>query len=77
MFSARQSRRGFTLVELLVVIAIIGILVALLIPSLSSARAAANASASANSLSGYGKGFTLYASNHDGSLTSGAFDHLQ
>jgi len=77
MFSARQSRRGFTLVELLVVIAIIGILVALLIPSLSSARAAANASASANSLSGYGKGFTLYASNHDGALTSGAFDHLR
>ena len=77
MLSARQFRRGFTLVELLVVIAIIGTLVALLLPSLSSARSAANASASANNLSTFGRGFELYASGHDGAYSSGAFDHYR
>jgi prepilin-type N-terminal cleavage/methylation domain-containing protein/prepilin-type processing-associated H-X9-DG protein len=69
------KRRAFTLVELLVVIGIIGTLVGLLLPALSSARAAANASASANNMSGFGRGFELYATNNDGLYTSGAFDH--
>jgi prepilin-type N-terminal cleavage/methylation domain-containing protein len=75
--STPSVRRGFTLVELLVVIAIIGTLVALLLPALSSARAAGNASASANNLSTFGRGFEVYAASHDGSYTSGAFDHFR
>jgi len=77
MHLTRKVREGFTLVELLVVIAIIGTLVALLLPALSSARAASNASASANNLSTFGRGFELYASSHDGSYSSGAFDHFR
>ncbi len=72
---ASKGRQGFTLVELLVVIAIIGVLVALLLPALSSARSAANASGSANNMSGFGRGFELYATNNNGVYTSGAFDH--
>ena len=75
--SGSKSRRGFTLVELLVVIAIIGVLVALLLPALSSARSAANASGSASNLSGFGRGFELYATNNNGTYTSGAFDHCR
>ena len=77
MRTNRTSREGFTLVELLVVIAIIATLIALLLPALSSARAASNASASANNLSTFGRGFELYASTHDGTYTSGAFDHFR
>lgn len=75
--SSNVGRRGFTLVELLVVIAIIGVLVALLLPALSSARSAANASGSANNLSGFGRGFELYATNNNGVYSSGAFDHCR
>ncbi|MFM7035575.1 MAG: type II secretion system protein [Planctomycetia bacterium] len=75
--SSNLGRRGFTLVELLVVIAIIGVLVALLLPALSSARSAANASGSANNLSGFGRGFELYATNNNGVYSSGAFDHCR
>jgi prepilin-type N-terminal cleavage/methylation domain-containing protein len=74
---ASKGRQGFTLVELLVVIAIIGVLVALLLPALSSARSAANASGSANNMSGFGRGFELYATNNNGVYTSGAFDHCR
>ncbi len=74
---ASKGRQGFTLVELLVVIAIIGVLVALLLPALSSARAAANASGSASNLGGFGRGFELYATNNNGTYTSGAFDHCR
>jgi len=78
MSQLKTSRRGgFTLVELLVVIAIIGVLVALLLPALSSARAAANASGSASNMSGFGRGFELYANNNDGKYSSGAFDHFR
>ncbi|MFY8221446.1 MAG: type II secretion system protein, partial [Pirellulales bacterium] len=72
-----KGRQGFTLVELLVVIAIIGVLVALLLPALSSARSAANASGSANNMSGFGRGFELYATNNNGVYTSSAFDHCR
>ena len=72
-----KGRQGFTLVELLVVIAIIGVLVALLLPALSSARSAANASGSANNMSGFGRGFELYATNNNGVYSSGAFDHCR
>ena len=72
-----RRQRGFTLVELLVVIAIIGVLVALLLPALSSARSAANASGSANNISGFGRGFELYATNNNGVYSSGAFDHCR
>ena len=75
--STSLRRRGFTLVELLVVIAIIGVLVALLLPALSSARSAANASGSANNMSGFGRGFELYATANNGSYSSGAFDHCR
>lgn len=71
------ERSGFTLVELLVVIAIIGVLVGLLLPALSSARAAANASGSASNMSGFGRGFELYATNNNGVYSSGAFDHFR
>jgi prepilin-type N-terminal cleavage/methylation domain-containing protein len=74
---ALRTRRGFTLVELLVVIAIIGVLMALLLPALSSARAAANSSGSASNLSGFGRGFELYANSNSGAYNSGAFDHLR
>jgi len=72
-----KGRRGFTLVELLVVIAIIGVLVATLLPALSTARGAANLSSCSSNLSSFGRGFELYATNNDGSYTSGAFDHLR
>jgi len=75
--SSCRGRRGFTLVELLVVIAIIGVLVALLLPALSSARSAANASGSASNMSGFGRGFELYANSNNGNYTSGAFDHCR
>ena len=75
--SSCRGRRGFTLVELLVVIAIIGVLVALLLPALSSARSAANASGSASNLSGFGRGFELYANSNNGSYSSGAYDHCR
>jgi prepilin-type N-terminal cleavage/methylation domain-containing protein len=75
--STYEMRRGFTLVELLVVIAIIGVLVGLLLPALSSARAAANASGSASNLGGFGRGFELYATNNNGTYSSGAFDHCR
>lgn len=68
-------RRGFTLVELLVVIAIIGVLAAILLPSLAAARASANASASTSNLSSFGRGFQIYASQNEGALSSGAYDH--
>jgi hypothetical protein len=74
---SKLARRGFTLVELLVVIAIIGTLVALLLPALSSARSAANASGSASNLSGFGRGFEIYATNNNGVYSSGAFDHCR
>jgi type II secretory pathway pseudopilin PulG len=61
----------------LVVIAIIGVLVALLLPALSSARAAANASGSASNMSGFGRGFELYANSNNGNYSSGAFDHFR
>ena len=75
--SSCRGRRGFTLVELLVVIAIIGVLVALLLPALSSARSAANASGSASNMSGFGRGFELYANSNNGTYTSGAYDHCR
>jgi prepilin-type N-terminal cleavage/methylation domain-containing protein/prepilin-type processing-associated H-X9-DG protein len=75
--SSCRGRRGFTLVELLVVIAIIGVLVALLLPALSSARSAANASGSASNMSGFGRGFELYANSNNGNYSSGAFDHCR
>jgi prepilin-type N-terminal cleavage/methylation domain-containing protein len=74
---SKFARRGFTLVELLVVIAIIGTLVALLLPALSSARSAANSSGSASNLSGFGRGFEIYATNNNGVYSSGAFDHCR
>ena len=74
---SKLARRGFTLVELLVVIAIIGVLVALLLPALSSARSAANASGSASNLSGFGRGFEIFATNNNGVYSSGAFDHCR
>jgi prepilin-type N-terminal cleavage/methylation domain-containing protein len=72
-----KGRRGFTLVELLVVIAIVGVLMAVLMPALSTARGAANLSSSSSNLSSFGRGFELYATNNDGSYTSGAFDQLR
>ena len=75
--SSCRVRRGFTLVELLVVIAIIGVLVALLLPALSSARSAANASGSASNMSGFGRGFELYANANNGTYSSGAYDHCR
>ncbi len=77
MSTISRHRRGFTLIELLVVIGIIGTLVALLLPALSQARSAANASASMNNMSGFGRGFILYANGNEGKFCSGAYDHFR
>jgi prepilin-type processing-associated H-X9-DG protein len=63
------------LIELLVAIAIIALLISILLPSLSKAREQAKKVVCASTLSGFGKGFALYADNDRyGSLCSGAFD---
>lgn len=70
----RHRRPAFTLIELLVVISIIALLIAMLLPSLNKARDKAREVVCASSLSGFGKGFLLYANANRDYLSSGSFD---
>jgi prepilin-type N-terminal cleavage/methylation domain-containing protein/prepilin-type processing-associated H-X9-DG protein len=73
-----NARKGFTLVELLVTIAIIGILLGLLLPNLAAVQATAKAGAQSATLQSFGKGFLDFsASDSDGRLSSGAYDHMR
>lgn len=68
------AKRGFTLIELLVVISIIALLIAILLPSLSKAREQAKQAVCSSNMSGFGKGFYLYAGENRDYLCSGSFD---
>jgi len=75
LFRAGLSpRAGFSLIEMLVVIFIITVLMALLLPAVGAARERARQTTCANNLKEIGKGFHIYATNHNDKLCSGAFD---
>src|SRR5947209_7194228 len=66
--STRPTRRGFTLIELLVVIAIIAILAGILFPVFASAREGGRKATCVSNLSQLGKGWMMYAQDHDEKL---------
>ena len=70
-----MNRRGFTLIELLVVISIIAVLAAMLLPAIGLVKNSARSSVCMNNLRQFGVGFMTYASDNEGSLTSGLWNH--
>jgi prepilin-type N-terminal cleavage/methylation domain-containing protein len=69
-----MNRRGFTLIELLVVISIIAVLAAMLLPAIGLVKSSARSSVCMNNLRQFGIGFMTYASDNEGSLTSGLWN---
>ncbi len=69
-----MNRRGFTLIELLVVISIIAVLASMLLPAIGLVKNSARSTVCMNNLRQFGVGFMTYASDNDGSLTSGMWN---
>jgi len=67
--------RAFTLIELLVVIAIIALLVSILLPSLQEAKRLAKKAVCASNFHSVGVSVMFYASDYDGNLPVGAWEH--